>query len=186
MLVLDEEFTNGTPFRLTVQRKECVENDTCGTAKLIDAPFFEESSTEFSLPGSLQNNNSTPYIPPPHEAHNTTLSLPYNGTASVCAALDEIAGYNYYKLSGSAEGCIQVSVYSRFQSSIGILHGDCTSLSCLAHRRFWSDNGDPSLKFFKESETDYTIAVGSNSRQGGHYIIIVEVSLVAVLWHTMH
>lgn len=179
------KFSSGTEFKLTVQQKECVGNDSCSTSKLIDAPFFEESTTEFSLPRSMYYNSSSLPVPSPHNSttrdpYNMTTILPYNHSASVCAALDEDFGYNYYKLSKAPEeACLRVTVLSRSQSSIGVMYGDCSSLSCIAQRQFGSENGDPSLKFLKESGKEYIVAVGSYSRQGGPYIVNIEVSFAA-------
>ena len=118
------------------------------------------------------------------DPYNMSTSVPFNHTASVCTALDEGFGYNYYKLSEALEeACLQVTVLSRSQSSLGIMHGDCSTLSCMAQRQFGSGNGDPSLKFLKEPGKEYIIAVGSYSRQGGPYIVNIEVS-VAAAWDT--
>lgn len=184
---LFQKFSSGTEFKLTVQKKECVDHDSCSTANLIDTPFFEESTTEFSLPRSMYHNSSFVPIPSPHnsttrESHNMTSSAPYNNTASVCATLDEGFGYNYYRLAEAPEeACLQVTVLSRSQSSIGIMSGDCSSLSCIAQRQFSSGNGNPTLKFLKEPGKEYVVAVGSYSRQGGPYMVNIEVSFAAAL-----
>lgn len=140
------------------------------------------STTEFSLASSLLHNSPTVVT----NSTNSTMSHPHDNSVSACATLGNNVGYNYYRVLGPPEGaCIGVSLFSRFETSIGVLVGDCSSLSCSTQKTFWSGTGDPTLKFFVEPDTSYTIAVGSNSRQAGQYFVNIDVSFNAVKTQNM-
>jgi len=161
IVVSDDRYSAGTPFQLSFEARNCVGNDSCATSKAIPVPFYEESTTEYSV-SMLYNNASLPYS--------------NRSSSNACSTLRTDFGYNFYRLNGlsETETCLGISIFSRSDINLAVLTGDCGALSCLGENIIWQTSADPTLRFFAEPGILYTIVVGPRTRQGGDYSIFVE------------
>jgi hypothetical protein len=167
LVVSDEAYRAGTPYKLSLLESACVENDSCGTAATLAVPYHDESSTEFS-----------------------SVSTFYNSSAYDCSYLSSNVGYNYYKLDpGNESACLEVSLYTRFEGVVAILQGDdCASLSCLAQNTVSASYDDAKVSFVAKPNTVYTVVVGPGyGGPIGSYLFTIEVCFVLVsALHTEH
>lgn len=142
-----------------LQERECVDNDECTTANIInELPYIDDSSNEMSSP---------------HEDDGSS-----TGTSS-CYGLQSGSRTNWYVMEGQDSCVSAVVAATNFYPYIGVYSGpECTTMTCVAQESY----GGNKVSFFAENGTTYRIAVGGEySSQSGDYTLTVLVSAVLYL-----